>query len=62
VLYLDFSDKLKEENAICHSKYQELQKYNAELSRKNKGDEEFVKKLQEEVKFIHKNIKIRLRG
>jgi len=53
VLYLDFSDKLKEENAICHSKYQELQKYNAELSRKNKGDEEFVKKLQEEVKFIH---------
>lgn len=51
VLYLDFSDKIKEDNAICNSKFQELQKYNAELSKKNKGDEELIKKLQEEVKI-----------
>jgi len=46
---LDFSDKIKEENAICHSKFQELQKYNVELMKKNKVEEELIKKLQEEV-------------
>lgn len=49
---MDFSDKIKEENAICNSKFQELQKYNAELLKKNKGDDDLIKKLQEEVKYF----------
>jgi hypothetical protein len=50
---LDFSDKVKEENAICISKFQELQKYNSELVKKNKNDDELIKKLQEEVKIVY---------
>lgn len=50
VLYLDLSDKQKEDSAINANKLQELSKQIYELNKKNKILEETVKNLSDEVK------------
>lgn len=50
---MDFSDKIKEENAVNSFKNQELQKQNNEILKKNKMNEDTIKTLQEEVFYFN---------
>ena len=49
---MDFSDKIKEENAVNSFKIQDLQKQNNEILKKNKMNEDTIKTLQEEVFYF----------